>query len=588
MRCRTPLSIVYNSLRSEIDGYVRRRLFGTVFLVTIAGVFGAFGPLALKAEVDRLSGAPLLGSRRSDILLVCLYVLSQFTSRAVTELRGVVYARAERRLLRAVSARFFSHLLRLPLAYHWRQQIGAAGQLLENGLQGLVLILHHMVFTVLPVGAELSTTIIILAHQKHMEFLGIFCVAVASYTGVFLWAAARTGAAAREASAARVKASGVMTDALLNCETLKAFAAEQLAEERIARVLKDTEAEWIRFFALYGRNGFMVAALYALFLGVTVSLAAWEVSLGRMTVGQFVLVNTYTLSLLRPVEMLGYAVQALTQGMCMLEKLVDVLNVSSEPYQSTPVLRRTGPASLEFRDVVFSYNQKARVLDGVTCRLDGGKVFGLVGASGAGKSTLIRLLGRHYEPDCGQILIDGLPIQHCGLQELRRSIVIVSQDVQLINDSLLQNIRLGRPDASIAEIEQAAAIAQLHETIMRLPDGYNTLVGERGCALSGGQRQRVSVARAVLARPRVLVLDEGTSQLDSITEQRIQSGIAGLAQTTTVIIVTHRLSTLLLADRVAVMQDGKIIENGPHNELVRSGGVYAALWMAQGHGQAVA
>ncbi len=314
---------------SDADRFVRRRLAAVLLLVIAASVLTALGPLALKWLVDGFTGQarnPL-----SPSILVGAYVLSQFLARAVGEVRGLVYARAERRMFRALSGRLFAHILRLPLRFHLDRKTGGISQTLENGLTGYQMILHHLVFTFLPVTAELGTIIVVLVRLAHPAFLMLFCGALACYAAVFAYAAKTIARSAKSASAAHVDAAAQMTDAILNVESVKYFAAEAVVQERVGRALSRTESEWVGFYRRYAVNGVTVSTIFATFLAATTLYAVREVEGSRLTVGDFVLVTTYMLQVIRPVEALGYAMQGFSQGAAMLEKMIALFHEKSEP-----------------------------------------------------------------------------------------------------------------------------------------------------------------------------------------------------------------------------------------------------------------
>jgi ATP-binding cassette subfamily B protein len=445
------------------------------------------------------------------------------------------------------------------------------------------------VFTILPVVTELGTIVVVLSRLDHPAFLGLFSGAMVAYAVVFWYAAYTIVAAARAASASQINATAVMTDSILNYETVKYFTAESVVQERVSRALTQTEDGWVGFYRRYAYNGLGVATIFAGFLAVTILYAAHEVQGGRMTVGSFVLVNTYMLQVVRPVEMLGYAMQNLSQGMAFLGKMFEIYREKAEPSaDDIPAAGGGGAGRLDFEAVGVSYRADRVILKDVNFALPAGKTLGVVGGSGAGKSTLVRLLVRLIEPDTGRILLDGVSIGDLPLPMVRQAIAVVPQDTVLFNDTIGYNIAFGKAGSTQAEVEHAARLAHLHDFIMSLPDGYDTKVGERGVKLSGGEKQRVSIARAAIKRPRIYVFDEATSSLDSNTEREILRNLREISRFSTTLVIAHRLSTVVHADEIVVLEGGTIVERGSHAALLRQNGRYASLWEAQQHGTVAA
>jgi ABC-type transport system involved in Fe-S cluster assembly fused permease/ATPase subunit len=576
---------------TDATWYVRLRLIIALVLIVAASAMTALGPVALKLVVDGFTGQGGGGSGLSALVLIGLYVLSQWFARTVGEVRGLVYARAERRMARTLSERLFAHVMRLPLRFHLERQTGAISQTLQNGLNGYQMVLHTLVFTILPVITELGTIVVVLSRLNQPAFLGLFSGAVVAYAVVFWYAAYAVIAAAKAASESQVNATAVMTDSILNYETVKYFTAESAVQERVSRALVETENGWVGFFRRYAYNGLAVATIFAAFLAVTIVYAAHEVRGGRMTIGSFVLVNTYMLQVVRPVEQLGYAMQQLSQGIAFLGKLFQLFREKPEVLAEEDGKLRSagpGPGRLDFEGVGVAYRSDRIILKDISLTLPAGKTLGVVGGSGAGKSTLVRLLVRLIEPDTGVILLDGTPVSELSLCELRRAIAVVPQDTVLFNDTIAYNIAFGKAGSTQAEVEHAARLAHLHDFIMSLPDGYDTKVGERGVKLSGGEKQRVSIARAAIKRPRIYVCDEATSSLDSNTEREILKNLREISRFSTTLVIAHRLSTVVHADEIVVLEGGTIVERGTHSGLLRENGRYSALWEAQQRGTAAA
>lgn len=565
---------------SLVDPFVRIRLVAVLSLLVAASVLTSLGPVALKWIVDGLTGSSE-GNRLPFVLLIGAYVLSQWLARSAGEIRGAVHARAERRMFRVLSERLFGHLMRLPLRYHIGRETGAVNQTLENGLQGFQMILHHLVFTALPVVVELGTMIFVLGRLAPAGFVLLFCGALVCYSVAFAYGAICVGQSAQAASAAHVDATAAMTDGILNYETVKYFTAENRVEQRVSLALCRMEEEWVRFYRRYALNGLFVAALFAGFLGASVWYAAHEVRAGDMTVGDFVLVNTYMLQLVRPVETLGYATQAVSQGAAMLGMLLALLREPTEPTRPTAIGLVTGSGTVEFERVAASFRPDQAIVKGIHFKVAPGGTIGIVGPSGAGKSTLVRLMVRLLEPDEGRILLDGVPICALPLATLRSLIAVVPQDTVLFNDTIGFNIGIGKSNPTAREIEAAARMARLHDFIMSLPDRYDCRVGERGIRLSGGERQRISIARAVIRQPRIYIFDEATASLDSSTEREILRNLEEIARDHTTIIIAHRLSTVAHADEILVLENGEMKEQGTHASLLRLNGTYARMWNAQ-------
>jgi ABC-type transport system involved in Fe-S cluster assembly fused permease/ATPase subunit len=562
------------------DPYARRRLVVALVLVVLGAVLTASTPVVLKLVVDALSSAHMTTNLHL-LVLVVLFVASQYLWRCSTEMRMLVHAYAEQRIHRRIGHQLFEHLIRLPLRFHLERKVGALGETAAQGLKGYQLLLTHLVYTILPVVVELAFVAAVLVHFDHPVYLAVIAVSTVAYGLVFVRGARSGRDTAEVASGAHIAAHGVLTDSLLNQETVKYFDAEPFVCRQYDAALSAVENAWRSFFTRRVTNGLMVASIFAVSLGFSLICAANEVARGTMTVGGFVLVNAYIARLVQPLESLGYAVRDVAQSLAFLDGMLALFRqAKEEPDRAAPPARITR-GELTFQNVSFAYHPERPVLQDVSFVVPAGKTVAVVGVSGSGKSSLIRLLFRLYPTSSGSILLDGRPTSLMPLSEVRRAIAVVPQDTVLFHDTIGHNIGFGRLGATQDEIEAAARLANLHDFIAGLPEKYETLVGERGLKLSGGERQRVAIARAALKRPLLYVFDEATSSLDTRTEREILLNLTDLSSHSTTLVIAHRLSTVVHADEIVVLEHGMLVEHGTHKQLLARGGSYAALWEAQ-------
>jgi len=579
------------ALRAELDGTDLFNILTALGCVLTLSVLGALGPIALKLLIDSLSGHVTPGPNEAlGLVLAALlsaYVVAQALGRLAAEVRMFLFGAADQAIARKLGRKAFAHVMALPLSFHGQASTGALTQTVENGLQGFRLVMQHAFFTILPGVIEVAMMSLVIARILDIAFLAIFSACAFAYAIVFSVGARAVMQASRTISSARIEATALLADSLLNVETVKAFGGEGTVTNRYDAALAHAQSRWGTFYRARFKNGLLIALVFTAGLTATLWLAVIRVRSGSMSVGDLVLVNTYMLQVVRPMELLGAGIRDIGQGTAFAERLLDLLD---EPLEADPVTGASPPMptaalpAIRFEDVSFAYQAQRPVLDTVSFSLPPGSTTAIVGPSGAGKSTLVRLLLRFHEPDSGRILIEGVPISAYAPADLRRLIAVVPQYTTLFNTSLASNIAFPDLDASAEDVEWAARLANLETLIAGLPDGFSTIVGERGLKLSGGEKQRVAIARAMLRRPKLLVADEATSALDSGTEASILRNIRAAAQGTTTLIIAHRLSTIRHADQIIVLDKGKVVESGRHDDLLQSNALYAALWSAQDRG----
>ena len=560
--------------------YRGRVLLALAFLV-LAKVANVGVPLVLKEIVDALdiNGHEELLLPMSFLLV---YGALRLTSSLFNELRDAVFARVRHGAMRSVSLKVLEHLHRLSLRFHLERKTGGLSRDIDRGTRSVSSLMNYMVFSILPTLVEIILVAFILLSRYDAWFAIVTFIAVISYIGFTMtvteWRMKYRIAMNKHDSVANTQA----IDSLLNYETVKYFGNEDHELSRYDASLKEWEGQAVKSQTSLSALNFGQSVIIAVGVTVIMIMAAQGVVDGSMTLGDLVLVNAFLLQLFIPLNFLGIVYSQLKHALTDMHLMFDVLNREPE-ITDRPDARPLDPGNSEirFEHVCFAYEKDRPILHDVNFTVVPGQKVAIVGPSGAGKSTLARLLFRFYETGAGRILINNQDISQVTQDSLRRSIGIVPQDTVLFNDSLLYNIGYARPSASRDEIEQAARVANIHGFIEGLPQGYDTIVGERGLKLSGGEKQRVAIARAVLKDPRILVFDEATSSLDSHSEQAILTALREAAAHHTSLVIAHRLSTIVDADHILVMEAGRIIEAGVHHSLLQQKGTYARLWTLQ-------
>jgi ATP-binding cassette subfamily B protein len=559
----------------------RGRALLALACLILAKVANVGVPLVLKEIVDALDATPgqLLVLPLS---LLLAYGLLKLSAALFNELRDVVFARVRYRAMRRLSTRVLDHLHRLSLRYHLGRQSGAISRDLERGTRSVSTILNYVVFSVLPVLVEFTLVAVILLKQYPPSFVLVVFGTVAVYFA-FTFAITEWRMDYRHRmNRLDSESNSQAFDSLINYETVKYFGNERMELERYDRTLAEWEEMAVKSQTSMSLLNFGQGAIIAIGVTLVMVFAASGVVHGGLSIGDLVLVNALMLQLFIPLGFLGIVYRQIKYALADMDlvfKLLERVPEIPDPTSARPLVLRDG--EIRFERVDFHYQPERPILKDVDFRIPPGQTIAVVGHSGAGKSTLARLLFRFYDVTGGRILIDGQDLREVTQQSLREVIGIVPQDTVLFNDSIGYNLAYGRPGATRAEIERAAEMAHIRDFIESLPERWETKVGERGLKLSGGEKQRVAIARAILKRPRILVFDEATSSLDSQTEQAIQHTLNEVAASHTTLIIAHRLSTVVDADQILVMDQGRIREQGTHRALLETGGIYATMWDLQ-------
>ena len=538
-------------------------------------------PLVLKDIVDGFE-QPEAQVLILPVSLLLAYGALKLASSLFNELRDVVFARVRYRAMRRLSTRVLEHLHRLSLRYHLERQSGAISRDLERGTRSVSTILNYMVFSVLPVLVEFGLVGAILLSQYDPVFALVTFGAVVLYASFTIAVTEWRMDYRHRMNRLDSKANTQAFDSLINYETVKYFGNESIELRRYDGTLDEWEQVAVKSQTSMSVLNFGQGAIISLGVTFIMFFATQGVVKGDMSIGDLVLVNALLLQLFIPLNFLGIVYRQIKYALADMDLVFKLLEREPEiedRLSAGPLVLKEG--SIRFEQVDFHYKPERQILRGVTFAIGSGQKVAVVGHSGAGKSTLSRLLFRFYDVTGGRILIDGQDLRDLTQDSLRAAIGIVPQDTVLFNDSIYYNLAYGRPEAARAEIERAAEMAHIRDFVESLPDGWDTVVGERGLKLSGGEKQRVAIARAILKRPRILVFDEATSSLDSHTEQAIGRTLAEVAENHTTLVIAHRLSTIVDADQILVMDAGRIVEQGTHRQLLDVAGTYAAMWLLQ-------
>ncbi len=573
-----------------------RVVLALVFLL-VAKVFTVAVPYTYKWAVDALDGSGAFAGAQGGLVallaipmfMVIAYAAARVMSMIFQQLRDAVFAKVGQHAVRALGHRTFSHLHRLSLRFHLERRTGGLSRIVERGVKGIETIVRYTLLSSIPTVIEFVLVAVIVLLQFGPLYVVVLVVTMTLYMWFTVKATEWRMAIRRDMNESDTDANSKAIDSLLNFETVKYFNNEAMETERFDRSMARYERAAVKTWTSLAWLNSGQSVIFAAGMLICMAMSAREVAAGTQTLGDFVMINALLLQLYMPLNFIGFVYREIKQGLIDVEVMFNLLEQEPEIEDAdgaAPLSISDG--AIRFTDVHFAYEPHRPILKGVSFEVPAGRTVAIVGPSGAGKSTISRILFRFYEVSEGTVTIDGQDIRSVTQESLRKAIGMVPQDTVLFNDTIRYNIRYGRVEATDEEVAEAARLAQIDGFIATLPEGYDTMVGERGLKLSGGEKQRVAIARTILKAPPILMLDEATSALDTHTEKEIQSALDRVAQGRTTIVIAHRLSTVIGADEIIVLCKGEIVERGRHGDLIKAGGVYAGMWQRQREAQEAA
>ncbi len=518
----------------------------------------------------------------APVMLVLAYNVARIGQWGFNQLRDALFARVGQHAVRQLAYKTFVHMHRLSLRFHLERRTGGLSRIIERGTKGIETIVRFTILNTLPTILEFALTAIIFWWTYGFSYVAIIAMVVWLYSWFTVRASDWRISIRKEMNQSDNDANTKAIDSLLNFETVKYFGNEEMESRRFDQSMARYEQAATKTWTSLGWLNFGQGLIFGIGMTIVMILSALEVQKGNQTLGDFVFINAMLMQLSIPLNFIGFVYREIRQGLADIEQMFALLDIDEE-ITDKPGAKplQVSDAVIRFNDVDFAYDPKRKILKGLDFEVPAGNTIAIVGPSGAGKSTISRLLFRFYDVTGGAITIDGQDIRDVTQASLRAAIGMVPQDTVLFNDTIRYNIRYGRPDASDAQVEEAAKLAQIHDFIMSLPEGYDSMVGERGLKLSGGEKQRVSIARTILKSPPILILDEATSALDTMTEQEIQAALKLVSKDRTTLVIAHRLSTVVDADQIIVLGEGRIVERGTHAQLLKKKGAYASMWNRQ-------
>ncbi|MDQ0324314.1 ATP-binding cassette subfamily B protein [Rhodopseudomonas julia] len=566
---------------------LKKRVLWAVLALLAAKVITVLVPYAFKWVTDALAGegggpAYLPAFLAAPVMLVVAYNFGRILTVAFNQMRDALFARVGQHAVRQLAWKTFRHLHQLSLRFHLARRTGGLSRVIERGTKGIETIVRFTILNSVPTVIEFALTAAVIWYNFSWVYVVIIAVTLWAYVVFTVRASDWRISIRREMNDSDTDANSKAIDSLLNFETVKYFGNEAMETERFDGAMSRYEMAATKTWTSLAWLNFGQTVIFSIGMAVSMILSARAVMAGTQTVGDFVMINALLMQLSVPLNFIGFVYREIKQGLVDIEAMFQLLDVDPEirDKKDAPPLR-VNEGAIAFEHVSFSYDPERPILKNVSFEVPAGGTLAIVGPSGAGKSTISRLLFRFYDVTGGRITIDGQDLRDVEQDSVRAAIGMVPQDTVLFNDTIGYNIRYGRYDATRDDVKEAARMAQIADFIESLPERYDTPVGERGLKLSGGEKQRVAIARTILKGPPILILDEATSALDTATEQDIQTALDRVSQNRTTLVIAHRLSTVVSADQILVLQAGEVVERGTHIELMERGGVYADMWARQ-------